>query len=211
MTAGQQASAAPRRTRPRQTAAETRRQILGSAEALLREHPPRALTIDAVMAGTGHTRTVFYRHFDGIPDLLLAAMQDVGAELYAIAERWAEATERPEWDVEEGLREIVAFWAREGRFMRAVADAARREETVEEVYRGFIEMFTAMTARGFERLQSLGRVAEPLDPHETARALTLLNERYLLDAFGREPAADPERVLATLTGIWRRTVLGRDG
>jgi len=50
-----------------------------------------------------------------------------------------------------------------------------------------------------------GRIAA-LDVPQTARALTLLNERYLLDAFGREPMADRVRVSEALWTIWRRTV-----
>lgn len=198
------------RTRPRQTAEQTRRQILASAELILRERPYREFGIDTVMAGTGHTRTVFYRHFDGVPDLLLAVLRDVGADLYDVARAWAATVDRPTWDVGEGLSGIVDFWAREGRLMRAVAEAAHHDESVELVYRESIEMFTTMTARALERLRAAGRTAEPLDPGEVARALTLLNERYLLESFGSEPLADPERVLATLTVIWQRTVLGRD-
>ena len=37
---------------------------------------------------------------------------------------------------------------------------------------------------------------------ETARALNLLNETYLLDAFGREPRVSPETAVQTLTEIW---------
>ena len=37
---------------------------------------------------------------------------------------------------------------------------------------------------------------------ETARALNLLDESYLLDAFGREPRVEPETAVQTLTEIW---------
>jgi hypothetical protein len=40
------------------------------------------------------------------------------------------------------------------------------------------------------------------DVAETARALNLLNESYLLDAFGREPRVCTETAVQTLTEIW---------
>jgi hypothetical protein len=40
------------------------------------------------------------------------------------------------------------------------------------------------------------------DADETAHALNLLNESYLLDAFGREPRVSSEAAVETLTAIW---------
>ena len=42
----------------------------------------------------------------------------------------------------------------------------------------------------------------PADLAETARALNLMNESYLLDAFGREPRVSAETAVQTLTEIW---------
>ena len=43
---------------------------------------------------------------------------------------------------------------------------------------------------------------ELVDVEETARALNLLNESYLLDAFGREPRVSVEVATRTLAQIW---------
>jgi hypothetical protein len=42
----------------------------------------------------------------------------------------------------------------------------------------------------------------PADVAETARALNLMNESYLLDAFGREARVSREVAARTLTEIW---------
>ena len=42
----------------------------------------------------------------------------------------------------------------------------------------------------------------PANLAETARALNLMNETYLPDAFGREPRVPPETAVQTLTEIW---------
>jgi hypothetical protein len=51
-----------------------------------------------------------------------------------------------------------------------------------------------------------------LDPEETSRALVLMTERYLLDAFGR-PQDRPSRekttaVVEALVTMWDRTLYG---
>ena len=45
-----------------------------------------------------------------------------------------------------------------------------------------------------------------LEGAETARALNLMNESYLRDAFGREPRVSAETALATLTDIWMAVI-----
>jgi hypothetical protein len=40
------------------------------------------------------------------------------------------------------------------------------------------------------------------DADEVAHALNLMNEAYLLDAFGREPRLEPARARAALSAIW---------
>ena len=44
--------------------------------------------------------------------------------------------------------------------------------------------------------------APPADPAQTARALNLMNEAYLLDAFGREPRVTADEAARTLTEVW---------
>ena len=102
--------------------------------------------------------------------------------------------------------------------LRAIADAAGYDARVEQVYRygliryGLIERLVGAVATRISRDVKVGLSPADLEPEETARALVLMTERYLLDAFGR-----PERrpsgeecaaVFATLEGIWVRTLYG---
>ena len=66
---------AAQRTRRRQQRGETRAQILQAAQQLLQERSFRELSVDALMSRTGHTRTVFYRHFDDVPAMMLALIE----------------------------------------------------------------------------------------------------------------------------------------
>src|SRR5437763_13998692 len=83
-------STASVRARRREQREQTRREILAAADRLLRERPYRELSVDLVMAQTDLTRTAFYRHFDDVPGLVLHLLEDVGREVYALAERWRE-------------------------------------------------------------------------------------------------------------------------
>jgi AcrR family transcriptional regulator len=198
-------SVAVQRTKRRQQREETRRQILDTAQEFLRERSFRELSVDALMARTGHTRTVFYRHFDDIPSLVLTLMAEVGAELVEAGERWAETEEAGPEVARERHALFVDFYVRNGPLVHAVAEAAHRDEDVEQAYDQMLEGFVALTARAIEARVESGELA-PLDAPEIARALVRMLNGYLDDALGRGRSTDPERVLETVVTIWTRTL-----
>jgi TetR/AcrR family transcriptional regulator, ethionamide resistance regulator len=197
---------AAQRTKRRQLRQETRRQILDAAQEFLRERSFRELSVDALMSRTGHTRTVFYRHFDDVPSLVLAVMAEVGAELVEVAQSWAQ-TDRVGPDVaRERLAAFVDFHVRHGPLMWAVAEAAHHDDAVEQAYNGMFEGFVALTAAAIQQRVDSGELG-PVDAPEIARALVWMLNGYLGDRLGREGTAiDPERVLETVWTIWTRTL-----
>jgi AcrR family transcriptional regulator len=200
-------SASSVRARHREQREQTRREILAAADRLLRERPYRELSVEEIMAQTGLTRTAFYRHFDDVPGLVLQLMQDVGQEVYELAERWREGASRdPGTAAHESLAGIVDFFARHGPLVQAVADAGATDEQIEQGYRAFLDVFTDLAQRGLDEMVVRGQVEVP-DTHAMALALNLMNERFLLEQFGRPPGGDRETALATLETIWLR-VLG---
>jgi AcrR family transcriptional regulator len=200
-------SSAETRVRRRQARDETRRQILDAAERLLRAGSFRELSVESLMAETGHSRTVFYRHFDDLADLVLAVLQDIGTELYEVSQRWISSLGEREAAVREGLSAIVDFFVRQGPLLRAVVEASHHDAEIERIYGGFLTLYRDLTAQALEREIAGGNIRR-LDAAETARALTFMNEGYLLDSFGREPGADREQVLDALTAIWQRVLYG---
>ena len=199
-------SVAVQRTKRRQQREETRRQILDAAQAFLRERSFRELSVDALMSRTGHTRTVFYRHFDDIPSLVLALIEDVGGELLQVAEEWA-STERIGPDVARArLATFVDFHVRYGPLVAAIAEAAHHDDVVEQAYRGMFEGFVALTAAAIQQRVDSGELA-PLDAPEVARAMVWMLDGYLRDRFGTDPpAVETERALETVWTIWTRTL-----
>lgn len=199
---------AARRARLRQSREETRRQILDSAAALLETAPFRELGIDAVMSGTGHSRTVFYRHFDDLPSLVLALMAERGAELVALGEAWAGVDETGPEVAHERLAKFVDFYVRNGRLVRAVTEASHHDEAVQQAYEGFVETFVDVTAAAIQARLDAGELTGAVDPPEMARALVWMLNGYLNDRLGGTAQADPERVLETVTTVWSRTLFG---
>ena len=203
-------SVAAQRSKRRLQREETRRAILTAAESFLREHSFRELSVDTLMSRTGLTRTVFYRHFDDIPSLVLALMGEFGAELVEVAEEWSKVERVTPEVARSRLSLLIDFHVRNGPLVHAVAEAAHHDEIVEQAYHAMIEQFIALTARTIEQRMEAGEFA-PVDAPEVARALVGMLNTYLGDTFGRGPRIEPERALETVWSIWTRTLFPSAG
>ena len=200
------------RSRRRQDPAETRRQITDAAQRFLRERSFRELSVDALMATTDHSRTVFYRHFDDIPSLVLAMIAEIGAEVVEVAQRWAESDEVSPEEARKRLAYFVDFYVRNGPLVHAVSEAAHHDAEVERAYSAMVDGFIDLTTRTVQRRVDSGEVSE-IDAPEVSRALIRMLNAYLDDALGREGKTDPDRVLDAVATIWTRTLFprGADG
>ncbi len=183
---------------------------MAAADRVLRDSPYRELSVETVMAQTGLTRTAFYRHFDDITDLVLRLFADVGRELYKVGERWVRsAGSGYPTPALEGLAGIVDFFVEHGPLVRAIAEAAATDEQIERAYRASIETFIDMTTQALDHLVETGQLRVS-HTDALARALTLMNEAFLLEEFGHAPGGDPQVALETLQTIWLR-VAGPQG
>ncbi|MCW2968075.1 MAG: hypothetical protein JWM71_1847 [Solirubrobacteraceae bacterium] len=193
------------RTKRRQQPEETRDQILAAAQAFLLERPYRELSVDALMARTGHTRTVFYRHFDDIPSMMLTMIAEVGGELVEVSEAWRRSDRVSPDEARARLALYVNFYVRNGRVIRAVVEAAHHDAAVGAAYDSLVEAFVGLTTTAIEhRLKS--REIAPVDAPEVARALVWMLNGYLLDKLSGPEPGDPERILETVWTIWTRTL-----
>jgi TetR/AcrR family transcriptional regulator, ethionamide resistance regulator len=194
MTSGP--ATARRRSNARVRREEARERILAAAEKLLLEVAYRDLTVDLVMTEAGLSRTVFYRHFDGLPDVLLALLAKVEAEL--AAPMGAAPPDGEDW-LRDLLAGSVETFARYGPFLRALDHAAGQDAEIEAAYCAVVDRFTSEIAEvlgGGER------------GYELARALNLMNGHYLMDTLGKDPAFDRELALETLVAIWSAVARG---
>ena len=176
---------------------------------MLEDRPWSDVSLQEVMQRAELTRTAFYRHFPERQVLLLALLDDVGVRLDLVADPWERGEGAPLETLERSLRELVDVFARHGRLLRAIADTAGHDAAVAQMYD---ELGARLVSSAAERIRSevqAGR-SHARDPDEVAAALVWMNERYLLDQFGRPPLGDPERAAGALVEVWTRAVYGRD-
>jgi TetR/AcrR family transcriptional regulator, ethionamide resistance regulator len=201
----------PRRRRKPE---EAERAILAAARAFLEEHPFREMTVGGVMIRTGLSRPAFYAYFRDRYEVVTRLLEGIGGLLFALDWRWlsgGEVGEEAKEVLVDALRAGSQTFVEYGPVLRAIADAAGYDARVEQVYRyGLIERLVGAVAGRISRDVEAGLSPADLDPEETSRALVLMTERYLLDAFGhpeRRPSGEERAaVFATLEGIWVRTL-----
>jgi AcrR family transcriptional regulator len=193
---------AVKKSRPRVGRAAARERIVQAAIELVRERSYAELTVGEIMDRAELERTLFYRHFDNVGQLLLTTGRHAIDELYEAqvalaatrADHGAEA-------VRQALQVPVRIYSEHGPLLRAVSEAvaANQLDAVDqEMLRRRFDELVAGALRAGAAEEGL----ELEDPEETARALNLLNESYLLDCFGREPRVDVEVATRTLARIW---------
>jgi TetR/AcrR family transcriptional regulator, ethionamide resistance regulator len=188
MTSGP--ATARRRENARVHREEVRERIVAAAERLLLERPYRDITVDLVMGEAGLSRTIFYRHFDGLPEVLLTLLRRIEDELAAPLAAGPSSEET--W-----LRDLLAggveTFARYGPFLRALDHAAGQDAEIEAAYCAVVDRFVAQTAAA---------IGPDERAYEIARALNLMNGHYLMETLGKDPHFDRELALETLLAIW---------
>src|SRR5450755_795337 len=159
---------------PRVPANEARHRILAAARELLLDRPFAALTVGDVMSRAGLTRTVFYRHFDGLAQLAPELLPDAEDPLVDQVLRGSS-----EDVVDATITGLVQLYADHGRLLRAIdAAAASDPEVAAELDRALV---------GPRRLlETLVADAPhpPANPSEFALLLMATHRAYLLDKFG---------------------------
>ncbi|WP_447508290.1 TetR/AcrR family transcriptional regulator [Acinetobacter lactucae] len=194
--------------RPKHDPKESEREILNAAEQFLSERPFRELNVDEVMRRTGLKRPAFYVHFRDKYDLALRVVQDIGKELFVLSNRWLKGNNFP-IDALAAIEGVVQVYQKHGAVLRALSDAAVADERVEQIYRALIQDFIVATAKHIREEQLAGRVTKEMNVEETARALILLDERYLTETLGRSPQTDPKVVISVLYNIWISTLYSK--
>jgi TetR/AcrR family transcriptional regulator, ethionamide resistance regulator len=186
----------------RQSREQSRARIVAAATELVRQTSYGALTVDEVMREAGFGRTIFYRHFDDLGDLLVRAGREAIDELYDAQLAFSAARIGDGADVvHTAIEPAVAVYLRHGPLLRAIAEAAAGDEQIAAGQQAMRQRFNELVEHALRAMPSVA-ADPPADITETARALNLMNESYLLDTFGGEPRVSAETAVETLTEIW---------
>ncbi len=181
-------------------APQARARIFEATASLLRDRRFRDISVAEVMRESGLTRTVFYRYFAGMPDVLLGLLDDL---LSAVLEEDVVGDPRDRDLLRRELAAAVEIYRRHGRLLLALEEAAHHDDQLEAAYRAWYERTVEVTAGLIQRGIDLGHTP-PLNVEETARALTVMNGHYLLELIRKDPAFDVDLALETLLTIWTR-------
>ena len=185
----------------------TRAAILNAALAFVWEHPFRDMTVAAVMASTGVSRSAFYQYFTDLHEVmgtLLVMLQD---EIFGVVQPWVTGVGDPVALMHESISELVHVCYHRGPFLRAITDAATTEERFEKDWREFLGRFDDAGCARIEADQAQGLIPT-FDARPVAIALNRLNAYTLIEAFGRRPRRRPEPVREALTRVWVSTLYG---
>ena len=196
------------RSTTRSAREESRARIIDAATELVRERPYASLSIGEIMERAGIGRTLFYRHFDDLGDLMLTAGREAINELYEAERALAEIrVDHGPDSVREALELSVAVYERHGPLLRAGAEAAVSDEQIAARQELIRRRFDALVAEALRAIEAeTGRRFGNVD--ETARALNLLGHSYLVDAFGHGPRASVETATQTLSEMWIALLAG---
>ena len=149
----------------------------------------RDLTVDDVMVEAGLSRTIFYRHFDGLPQVVLALLAKIEADL--------DSRSRPDRRTSSGCETMLTIgvnvFADHARFLRALDDAASHDAEIEAAWRAFVTRWVDETAALLPPTEEC---------YELARALNLMNVQYLMETLGHDPDFDRELAQRTLLTVW---------
>lgn len=190
-------SPAGRRVQARHGRKESRERIVAAATDLVRERSYGELSVGEVMERAGFGRTIFYRHFDDLGDLLVRASREAIEELYDAQQALARTTIDHDV-VAEAIGAGVSVYRRHGPLLRAIAEAAASDPEVAAGYQAVRHRFDGLAEEALAKRAG----GDGQDQAETARALNLMDEAYLLDAFGREPRVSAETATQALTEVW---------
>ena len=196
------ATAATRAERSRLSREQVRERLIAAATDLVRDRSFYELSVAEVTQHAGIERTIFYRHFDDLADLLLRAATEAIESLYEAQVDLDAGREEGDLEaVRAAIEPAVRVYRRHGPLLRAVSEAGASHPEIAARGADLRQRFNELAARSLARLPGL-RENPPASIDESARALNLLNEAYLREAFGRVPRISVEDATRTLTEIW---------
>ena len=187
----------------------TRAAILDAALEFIWSHPFRDMTVNALMAETGLSRSAFYQYFDDLHHLMESLLNMLKDEIFAATGSWFTGAGDPIVFLKESLAGLVDVCYRLGPILRATVDAAASDKRLEKAWLEFMAEFDDAATARIEADQQQGLIPN-FDARPVAFALNRLDAYTLSEAFGQRPRKNPEPVLAALTRIWVSTLYGSE-
>jgi AcrR family transcriptional regulator len=187
----------------------TRAAILDAALEFIWSHPFRDMSVNALMASTGLSRSAFYQYFNDRHDLMETLLNMLQEEIFALTRSWFGGTGDPVILLNESLAGLVEVCYRLGPILRATDDATATDKQLEMAWTQFLGKFDDAVTTRIEADQEQGLIPG-FDARPIAIALNRLDAYTLIEAFGQRPRRQPEPVREALARIWTSTLYGSE-
>ena len=197
-------------TKQRTPATESRQRALTAARELLEQDGATALTMAAIAERSGVNRTVLYRHYRDVHDIVAQLIEDAADRQAEGAGAWfreptAVGTRE---DVYPNAVAAAQTFKPSAKLMCAILDAAGHDATLRTLWRArFLQPRIDATAAAIKRDQAAGTVRTDLHPEHTAIALQTMGIELGLQILGREDGA-PEDQARIIAPIWEAVLFG---
>ena len=187
----------------------TRAAILNAALEFIWSHPFRNMTVGALMAETGLSRSAFYQYFDDLHDLMKTLLDNLQVDIFDVTGAWFEGVGDPIALLDESLSGLVTVCYKFGPILRAVDHAAATDERFEKDWKRFLVKFDDAVTSRIEADQQQDLIPG-FDARPMAVALNRLDAYALIEAFGQRPRKNPKPVQEALSRIWISTLYGKE-
>ncbi len=111
------------RAKARHSREESRAKIVAAATELVRERSYAELSVGEIMDRAGMGRTLFYRHFDDLDELLSQAGLEAAQGMFSAAELIGADGAEGEDAIRPAMEAAAAVYRRHGPVLRAIAEA----------------------------------------------------------------------------------------
>ena len=190
-----------------------RTEILDATERLLKKMPFSGLNVTVVMAETRLARSSFYEYFKDLHEVLVSLtgrmLQEMADQNTVVDSRMPSATDRDGYLA--ALRDKYVIYCelhRKHRHLyRALVAAAPSDARVEQLMQTYLESITHGTMENIWNVQKAGGAKE-LNVEETARAIILMSESYIMEKLCGKQGGHPEEVADVLLAILERVCFG---
>ena len=197
-------------TKPRSPAIESRQRALTAARELLEQHGASALNMAAIAERSGVNRTVMYRYYRDVGDIVAELIEEAAVRQAEAAGRWFRdpAAVGTREDVYPNAVAAARTFKPTAKLMCALLDAAGADTTLRNLWRArFVQPRIDATISAIKRDQAAGTVRADLNPEHTAIALQTMGIELGLQMLGREDGA-PEDSARVVAPIWEAVLFG---
>ena len=194
----------------RTPATESRQRAIAAARELLEQDGAKALNMAAIAQRSGVNRTVLYRHYSGVHDVVAELIEESAHRQAEGAAAWFRdpAAVRRREDVYPNALAGARVFKPGARLMCAILDAAGDDAALRNLWHErFVQPRIDAAVAAIKRDQAAGTVRASLDPEPTAIALQTMGIELALQILGREDGT-PEAQARLVAPIWEAVLFG---